>query len=145
MTLHAGDYAQVADCTARAAQNIAAFGSSEGLHLRVQTSAGSGSGGEEIKEELRRAESSVGDFSRTASIASSIESKDSEDSRRKSQLGRNETDAATGHAADLWVTPKNMFVSGGAQSPQKQEKRSFSRDLHSFPTRFSFVSLLPMI
>lgn len=108
--MHAGDFAQVADCTARAAQNRAAF-SSHNI-----TSAGSGSGGEEIKEELL----SVGDFSRTASIASSVESKDSRKGNEKE---------ANGHS-DLWVTPKNMFVCDG-ESPKKQEKRSV--EIYIFP------------
>jgi hypothetical protein len=97
--LHRLLIAQVADCTARAAQNRA----------HNITSAGSGSGGEEIKEELL----SVGDFSRTASVASSVESKDSRKGNEKE---------ANGHS-DLWVTPKNMFVCDG-ESPKKQEKRS---------------------
>lgn len=119
--MHAGDFAQVADCTARAARSIAAFSPSEGLPV---TSV-SGSGGEEIKEELRRAESSVGEFSRTDSIASSLESKDSGDSRRKISQGRSHEDRndANGHG-DLWVTPKNMFGTDG-ESPKKQDKRSF--------------------
>jgi hypothetical protein len=114
--VRAGDFAQVADCTAR---SIGAFSQSEGVH---HVTSGSGSGGEDIKEELRRAESSVGEFSRTDSIASSLESKDSGDSRRKISQGRRND--ANGHG-DLWVTPKNMFGTDADQSPKKQDKRSF--------------------
>lgn len=84
--MDAGNFSRVADCTARATQSI------------QHANPGSGSGGEEIKEELlQRAESSVSDFSRTDSVGSSLGSKDFGDSKRKSssQLARND---ANGHS-----------------------------------------------
>ena len=130
--MHAGDFAQVADCTARAART---FSPSEGLHV----TSGSGSGGEEIKEELRRDGSSVGGFSRTDSIASSLESKDSGDSTKKLSQGRNHEDQ--NGRGNLWVTPKNMLGPEG-ESPKKSYKRSvenLTRLLSYFYFYFYFI------
>lgn len=118
--VRAGNFSQVADCTARAAQSIASLSPPEGLHV----ASGLASGGEEIKEELQRVESSVGDFSRTNSIGSSLESKDSGDSRRKSPQVRSEDRSDVDGNGDVWVTPKHMFVSEG-ESPKKLDNRSF--------------------
>ncbi|XP_024376764.1 uncharacterized protein [Physcomitrium patens] len=114
-----GDFAQVADCTARVVLSRASFNTSEGLHI----TSGPASGGEEIKEEVRRAGNSVGAFFRTDSIGSSSESKDSEDSRKKSsQVGSEHQYDVDGHG-DPWVTPQNVFVMEG-ESPKKQDNRA---------------------
>lgn len=116
--MYAGDFAQVADCTARVVLSRASFNTSEGLHI----TSGPASGGEEIKEEVRRAGNSVGAFFRTDSIGSSSESKDSEDSRKKSsQVGSEHQYDVDGHG-DPWVTPQNVFVMEG-ESPKKQDNR----------------------
>lgn len=119
LKLLTGNFSQVADCTARAAQSIASLSPPEGLHV----ASGLASGGEEIKEELQRVESSVGDFSRTNSIGSSLESKDSGDSRRKSPQVRSEDRSDVDGNGDVWVTPKHMFVSEG-ESPKKLDNRA---------------------
>uniref|UniRef100_A0A7I4E6X7 Uncharacterized protein n=1 Tax=Physcomitrium patens TaxID=3218 RepID=A0A7I4E6X7_PHYPA len=119
LKLLTGNFSQVADCTARAAQSIASLSPPEGLHV----ASGLASGGEEIKEELQRVESSVGDFSRTNSIGSSLESKDSGDSRRKSPQVRSEDRSDVDGNGDVWVTPKHIFVSEG-ESPKKLDNRA---------------------